>query len=68
MKKSVLEILSDCAPSGRRVHRDLLLALKNEGWEIFLVVGDEAHNLKYPAKRSYIIEDISRSAKIIFVR
>lgn len=68
MKKSVLELLSDCAPAGRRVRREDLLDLKNEGWEIFLVVGDEVHNLKYPAKRSYIIEDTDRSAKIIFVR
>jgi len=38
MRKSALDILNDCAPANRRVRREVLLELKNEGWEIYKVV------------------------------
>jgi len=68
MKKSVLDILNDCSPSGRRVSRETLLALRQKGWVVYRVLGSEAVQLRILRKRSYVIEDADRSAKIIFVR
>lgn len=68
MRKSALDILNDCAPANRRVRREVLLELKNEGWEIYKVVQLVGTPLLYLDKQSYVILDIDRENRVIFVR
>ena len=68
MRKSALDILRDCAPEGRRVRREVLIELKNEGWEIYKMVQLVGTPLLYLDKQSYVILDIDRENKVIFVR
>ena len=68
MRKSTLDILNDCAPANRRVRREALIDLKNEGWEIYKVIQMVGTPLLHFDKRTYTICDIDRDNRVIFVR
>ena len=50
------------------MRREVLLELKNEGWEIYKMVQLVGTPLLYFDKQSYVILDIDRENKVIFVR
>ena len=68
MKKSALDILRDCSPSGRRVSREALLALIHEGWEVYKMVQMVGAPLNHLDKKFYTIIDVDRENRVIFVR